>query len=138
MVKVARKIPLKEEGNDVAYWRSRPPVERLRALDSLRWFQVVTLINPLTYVSEGMRGALVPGVPHIRGPICVGALLLSLAIFSAIGIRGFLRQAVDNGRRQLTQGIGPRRAAFGLVHLEPLPFFSWCPPNCLRIAEESL
>jgi hypothetical protein len=36
MVKVARKIPLEAEGNDVAYWRSRPPVERLRALDSLR------------------------------------------------------------------------------------------------------
>jgi len=37
VVKVARKIPLKEEGNgDVAYWRSRPPVERLRAQDLLR------------------------------------------------------------------------------------------------------
>jgi ABC-2 type transport system permease protein len=65
------------------------------SLSQLRWFQIVTAFNPLTYVSEGMRGALVPGVPHIRAPICVGALLLSLAIFSAIGIRGFLRQAVD-------------------------------------------
>jgi ABC-2 type transport system permease protein len=64
-------------------------------LDTLRWFQVITALNPLTYVSEGMRGALVPGVPHIRAWICVGALLLSLAIFSAIGIWGFLRRALD-------------------------------------------
>lgn len=64
-------------------------------LDRLRWFQVVTTLNPLTYVSEGMRGALVPGVPHIRAWICVGALLASLAIFSAIGIWGFLRRALD-------------------------------------------
>ena len=32
----------------------------------LRWFQVVTLFNRLTYVSEGTRGALVPYVPHMR------------------------------------------------------------------------
>lgn len=65
------------------------------SLARLRWFQVVTAFNPLTYVSEGMRGALVPGVAHIRAPICIAALLLSLVVFSAIGIRGFLRQAVD-------------------------------------------
>jgi ABC-2 type transport system permease protein len=65
------------------------------SLSSLPWFQVVTAFNPLTYVSEGMRGALVPAVPHIRAPICIGALLLSLAIFSTIGIRGFMRQAID-------------------------------------------
>ena len=65
------------------------------SLARLRWFQVITAFNPLTYVSEGMRGALVPGVPHIRALICAGALLLSLAIFSAIGIRGFMREAID-------------------------------------------
>jgi ABC-2 type transport system permease protein len=64
-------------------------------LDTLRWFQVVTAFNPLTYVSEGMRGALVPAVPHIRPWICVAALLLSLALFSAIGIWGFTRRAID-------------------------------------------
>jgi ABC-2 type transport system permease protein len=64
-------------------------------LDRLRWFQVVTAFNPLTYVSEGMRGALVPGVPHIRPSVCVVALLISLAVFAAIGIRGFIRRAID-------------------------------------------
>ena len=65
------------------------------SLAQLRWFQIVTAFNPLTYVSEGMRGALVPAVPHIRPPLCIGALVLSLALFSAIGIRGFMRQAID-------------------------------------------
>jgi ABC-2 type transport system permease protein len=64
-------------------------------LDRLRWFQVITMFNPMTYVSEGMRGALVPGVPHIRAWICVGALIVSLGVFSAIGIWGFLRRALD-------------------------------------------
>jgi len=33
------------------------------SLDRLRWFQVVTALNPMTYVSEGMRAALVPACP---------------------------------------------------------------------------
>ncbi len=64
-------------------------------LDTLPWFQVVTAFNPLTYVSEGMRGALVPSVPHMQPWVCVAALVLSLAIFSAIGIWGFIRRAID-------------------------------------------
>ena len=36
------------------------------SLDRLPWFQVVTALNPMTYVSEGMRGALVPSVPAHR------------------------------------------------------------------------
>ena len=64
-------------------------------LGNLRWFQVVCAFNPLTYVSEGMRGALVPNVPHIRPWVCVVALVFSLALFAAIGIRGFIRRAID-------------------------------------------
>jgi hypothetical protein len=50
-------------------------------LNNLRWFQVLCAINPLTFVSEGMRGALLPQVPHMapwvraRGAGCVLALL---------------------------------------------------------------
>jgi hypothetical protein len=47
MVKVARKISLREEGNDdVAYWRSRPPVERLHALDLLRRMYIKAYVAP--------------------------------------------------------------------------------------------
>jgi hypothetical protein len=39
----------------------------------LRWFQVVTLFNPITYASEGIRAAMLPLGPHMttwegRGP----------------------------------------------------------------------
>jgi ABC-2 type transport system permease protein len=65
------------------------------SLDRLRWFQVVTAANPMTYVSEGMRAALVPGVPHIAPWVCLVVLLASLAVLLAIGVRGFYRRAID-------------------------------------------
>jgi ABC-2 type transport system permease protein len=65
------------------------------SLDQLRWFQVVTALNPLTYVSEGMRAALEPAVPHIPPWISVLVLAAALAAFTVIGIRLFLRRAID-------------------------------------------
>jgi ABC-2 type transport system permease protein len=65
------------------------------SLDSLRWFQVVTALNPMTYVSEGMRAALVPEVPHMQAWVCVVVILGSLAGLSVIGVRGFYRRAID-------------------------------------------
>src|SRR5262249_35583408 len=32
------------------------------SLSSIKWFQIVTLFNPLTYAAEGLRYALVPPV----------------------------------------------------------------------------
>jgi ABC-2 type transport system permease protein len=64
------------------------------SLSHLKWFQIITLFNPMTYVSEGLRGAMVPQVPHMRPWICVVALLASIALFTAIGVRGFLRRAL--------------------------------------------
>lgn len=65
-----------------------------QSLGTLRWFQVITLFNPLTYVSEGMRGAL-SGLPHLgTGWIALG-LTVSLALFTTVGVRGFVRRAVD-------------------------------------------
>src|SRR5690349_6152267 len=65
------------------------------SLDRLRWFQVVTAANPMTYVSEILRGALTPTVPHITWWICVVVLLGSIAVLLALGIRGFYRRAID-------------------------------------------
>lgn len=63
-------------------------------LSGLRWFQIVTLFNPLTYVSEGMRGALT-GLPHLAtGWVALG-LVGSTALFSIAGLAGFGRRAVD-------------------------------------------
>jgi ABC-2 type transport system permease protein len=65
------------------------------SLAHLRWFQVVTAANPITYVSEGMRAALAPDVPHIPGWICILALVGSLAVFGTAGVIGFRRRAID-------------------------------------------
>jgi ABC-2 type transport system permease protein len=64
-------------------------------LENLRWFQVVCAFNPITYVSEGLRGALTPSVPHLPGWVCLLALVASCAIFGYVGLRGFVRRALD-------------------------------------------
>jgi ABC-2 type transport system permease protein len=65
-------------------------------LDSLRWFQVVTLFNPLTYVSEGIRAALLPEtVPHMDVAVAAPVLAAATVAVSALGIRGFRRRAID-------------------------------------------
>ncbi len=66
-----------------------------QSLDSMRWFQVVTAFNPLTYLSEAVRAAVVPEVPHMPAWVCLLALVVSGAAFTAIGIRGFMRRAIN-------------------------------------------
>jgi ABC-2 type transport system permease protein len=65
------------------------------SLDRLRWFQVVTACNPMTYASEGLRAALVPQVPHIATWIGLIVLPVAIAALGAVGLRGFYRRAVD-------------------------------------------
>ena len=65
------------------------------SLQRLRWFQVVTACNPMTYASEGLRAALVPGVPHIAPWISLTVLPATIVVLLAIGVRGFYRRAID-------------------------------------------
>jgi ABC-2 type transport system permease protein len=65
------------------------------SLSRLPWFQYVTAANPMTYVSESMRAALVPSVPHIHPWICLIVLAGALSALMAIGVRGFYRRAID-------------------------------------------
>lgn len=65
------------------------------SLSRLRWFQVVTACNPLTYVSEAMRAALVPSVAHISPWIDVPVLVVAIGVFAAVGMAGFRRRALD-------------------------------------------
>ena len=64
-------------------------------LDQIRWFQIVTACNPMTYVSEALRGAMVPQVPHIQPWICIVVLIFAVSVLLTIGIRGFYRRAID-------------------------------------------
>lgn len=64
------------------------------SLHHLRWFQIFTLVNPLTYVSEGLRGALTT-LPHLgAGWIALG-LAVALVLFATLGSRLFIRRAID-------------------------------------------
>lgn len=65
------------------------------SLSRIRWFQVISLVNPLTYLSEGMRAVLAPGVQHLNTGICVTALVVFGVVFSVLGIWGFERRAID-------------------------------------------
>jgi ABC-2 type transport system permease protein len=64
------------------------------SLSTLRWFQVLSALNPMTYVSEGLRGLMAPSVPHIQTWICFVVAVGSLAILMAIGMIGFNRRAM--------------------------------------------
>lgn len=65
------------------------------SLARLRWFQIVTAANPMTYVSEGLRAAMIPSVPHITSWICIVVLVGSLAALLALGVRGFHRRTTS-------------------------------------------
>ena len=63
-------------------------------LSAVPFMKYAVLINPLVYVAEGMRGALIPGVPHMPLPISVAALVVIGVIFWMLGIRSFERRAI--------------------------------------------
>ncbi|HYN92382.1 MAG TPA: ABC transporter permease [Pilimelia sp.] len=66
----------------------------LPALTGLRWFQVISALNPLTYCSEGVRAALVPHIPHVDPGLSLAALVAFGAVFTVTGLRGFRRRAL--------------------------------------------
>ena len=65
-----------------------------RGLAVMPWLQYLVLLNPLVYVAEGMRGALTPEVRPMPLAVALGALVLLLAAFSALGLRSFRRRAI--------------------------------------------
>jgi ABC-2 type transport system permease protein len=62
------------------------------ALAPVRWLQVLVLVNPLVYVSEGLRGALTPDVPSMAPWTYLGAMAVSVAVLATVGLRGFVRR----------------------------------------------
>ena len=64
------------------------------SLGNLRWFQVISALNPMTYVSEGLRGLMAPSVPHIQTWICFVVAVGSLVVLTAVGMVGFIRRAL--------------------------------------------
>lgn len=65
-----------------------------RGLDTVPLVKWAVLVNPLVYVSEGMRAALTPGVPHMPLWAVLVALALLTAAFWRLGARAFDRRAI--------------------------------------------
>jgi len=64
-------------------------------LHSIRWLQIVTLINPLVYMSEGLRASLTPKFGHMQTAFVFLGLLATAAGFTWYGIRGFMRRVLS-------------------------------------------
>jgi ABC-2 type transport system permease protein len=56
--------------------------------------QYAVLVNPLVYASEGLRGVLVPGVPHIPLPAVIGALVAINVLLLVGGMKKFYSKAI--------------------------------------------
>jgi len=63
------------------------------ALDRIKWLQIGVLLNPIVYMSEGLRSALTP-MPHMNPALILGMLVFFLVILTWLGIRGFLRRVI--------------------------------------------
>jgi len=46
------------------------------------------------YVSEGMRAALTPSMPHMNVPVMLGALVVTTVVFLVLGLRAFDKRAM--------------------------------------------
>jgi ABC-2 type transport system permease protein len=64
------------------------------ALEPIRWLQILVLINPLVYMSEGFRAALTPS-DHMSLWAIYGALIGFASLFTWLGIRGFRRRVLS-------------------------------------------
>jgi ABC-2 type transport system permease protein len=77
-------------------------------LSSLKWFQIITLFNPLTYAAEGMRAAMVPAqhlvvhghaitveLPTLDTRWVLLALSGSIVLFTLISLRTFHNRVVS-------------------------------------------
>ncbi len=63
-------------------------------LQPLPWLQYGVLLNPIVYMSEGLRAALTPSVEHMQPILVVVMLSFFCFALTLTGIRGFLRRVI--------------------------------------------
>jgi ABC-2 type transport system permease protein len=66
-----------------------------QSLAPLPWLKWSVLVNPLIYVSEGMRLSLTKGVPHMPTAAVYAALVVFTAVFLKLGIDGFKKRVLS-------------------------------------------
>lgn len=65
------------------------------SLDPVPWLKYLVLVNPIVYMSEGMRAALFVGVEHMPLGAVYGALAGFAVVFAILGTRGFRRRVLS-------------------------------------------
>ncbi|MGA8939948.1 MAG: ABC transporter permease [Acidobacteriaceae bacterium] len=65
------------------------------ALNSIRWLQIGVLVNPIVYMSEGLRAALTPTTGHMPEPMILAMLIFFLTLLTWMGLRGFSNRVLS-------------------------------------------
>jgi ABC-2 type transport system permease protein len=63
-------------------------------MDTMPILQHAVLINPIVYMSEGLRAALTPTLPHMNQVSILLMLTFFLALLTVLGIKGFIRRVI--------------------------------------------
>ena len=64
------------------------------ALEHIKWLQYGVLLNPIVYMSEGLRASLTPSMGHMPDVMILAMLIFFLALLTWIGMKGFRRRVV--------------------------------------------
>jgi ABC-type multidrug transport system permease subunit len=64
------------------------------SLEHVRWLQIAVLANPLVYVSEGLRAAITPQVPHMHAWAYLAVTLGGTALLTWLATRTFTRRVL--------------------------------------------
>jgi ABC-2 type transport system permease protein len=65
-----------------------------RGLDVLPWLKYAVLVNPLVYISEGLRAALTPSMPHMPFVAIIAALSVLTIAFTWAALVRFRMRAI--------------------------------------------
>ncbi len=65
------------------------------ALQNIRWLQIAILINPMVYMSEGLRAVLTPVLPHMPMWAVLLALVGGTVVFTYLGTRTFTKRVLN-------------------------------------------
>ena len=65
------------------------------ALHSIRWLQILVLINPMVYMSEGLRAVLTPELGHMPLWGVLLALVGGTLVFGYLGTRTFTKRVLN-------------------------------------------
>ena len=82
-------LPITFLGGTYYQWTKLAPVK----LGAFHWLQTLVLINPLIYVTEGMRAGLTP-FAHMPLYVIYPVLIMFGVVFMTLGLRNFKRRVL--------------------------------------------